>query len=144
MVLVIWQIPLAFIGPETVLPILALAAGSATGVIWLWRYPSNEALKAEISTHTTQLAACERRLLETEKARDVDRAKLQICRESLAEAGVRIKSLESELDIAIAKVGTLDQDLYLAQKRIQSLVEELATAENQIRDLQDDERDHMP
>jgi len=89
----LWAL-MAAVNSESVLTLAALGAGAATAVIWIWRAPQSTQLKAEIESHTMQLAAWEKRLQESEHCIDEMREKLRASREALVEAGLRIRELE--------------------------------------------------
>ena len=87
---------LSAITSESILTFSALAVGTASAIVWVWRAPQNLQLKADAESTRLLLASWSKRLDESEKATDVQRQKVVLLREALVEAGIRIRELEEE------------------------------------------------
>jgi 3-methyladenine DNA glycosylase AlkC len=58
---------------EAAVPILGVAAGTVTAILWLWKYPQDLHVKALQDTQSQILSAWAHRLEACERARDQDR-----------------------------------------------------------------------
>ena len=76
---------------DAVLPIGAIVAGVAVGVIQFLTATRNKAYDLQWSAIETRLAECER-------YRDGERAKLEACRQALSDAHIRISELEHKYE----------------------------------------------
>jgi hypothetical protein len=92
---------------DSLVPLFALAGGVAAGVVCVWKMPQEANLKSLIRSHSLQIAAYEQRIDDLEQSRDrdresfdkaleVEREKLRICRETLTDLSLKVRVLERE------------------------------------------------
>jgi hypothetical protein len=85
---------------DTVVPVFALAAGAAAGVVFVWRSARHASLEGEILQHNTVVQFYRSQMALLESGWESDRKLLSQLRERLDRAEEQIADLSADLDKA--------------------------------------------
>ena len=81
---------------DALMTMCGVAAGVATGIVYLWRAPRDADIRSQFRAFSDQLKLHEDMLNDETIAHDATREKLRIAKDALVELGARIKQLEGD------------------------------------------------